>query len=66
MATKRKISKRESGVPGGGAGRKDRVGLCPLGQPKKAVGPEPQIESWLPHVQRIPFGLLIVSEIDRS
>ena len=23
--------------------------LCPLGQPKKAIGFEPQIESWLAH-----------------
>ena len=40
--------------------------LCPLGQPKKAIGPEPQIELWLTRVQRIPSGLLNVSEIDSS
>ena len=26
--------------------------LCPLGQPKKAIGFEPQIESWLAHSPR--------------
>src|SRR5215472_15588440 len=39
--------------------------LCPLGEPKKAIGLEPQIEPWLTRVQRIPSGLLIVSESDR-
>jgi hypothetical protein len=40
-----------------------KLTLCPLGQPKKAIGPEPQIEPWLTHVQRNPSGLLNVSEI---
>ena len=37
--------------------------LCPLGEPKKAIGPEPQIEPWLTHVQCILSGLPSVSEI---
>jgi hypothetical protein len=31
--------------------------LCPLGQPEKALGPEPQIDPWLPHAQ--PHGLSV-------
>jgi hypothetical protein len=29
--------------------------LCPLGQPKKAIGHESQIELWLTHAQRNRF-----------
>jgi hypothetical protein len=37
--------------------------LCPLGQPKKAIGHEPQIELWLTH-DGASVSLARVSEID--
>jgi hypothetical protein len=37
--------------------------LCPLGQPKKAIGHEPQIEPWLTH-DSASISLACVSEID--
>jgi hypothetical protein len=37
--------------------------LCPLGQPKKAIGHEPQIELWLTH-DSASVSLARVSEID--
>src|SRR6266852_438440 len=39
--------------------------LCPLGQPKKAIGHESQIELWLTHAHRIRFACC-ASEIESS
>src|SRR6266852_9431629 len=39
--------------------------LCPLGQPKKAIGHESQIELWLTHAHRIRFACG-ASEIESS